>query len=228
MCGRFTLGNRDPDRLAEELAIRREAVPVLKPRYNIAPTDEHIVVRMRNEEREVLRARWGLVNSWAKDSSRAARQINARGERVDRTPAFRSAFQHRRCLVPADGFYEWTGGKGKRVPHWFHSPVDELLLFAGLYESWQPEPDTWERTFTIVTTAANGFMSPYHDRMPVILSPAASDVWVDPGETSLDVLRTLLEPPPDDVLAERTVSTAANSVKNDYPELILPASLPEG
>lgn len=222
MCGRFTLGARDTGTLAAELGVPRAATPVLKPRYNIAPTDEHIIVRMRREEREVLKARWGLVNSWARDSTRAARQINARAETIDSTPAFRRAFGSRRCLVPADGFYEWTGKKARRIPHWFHDPRGELLLFAGVFESWQPSADVWQRTFSIVTTAANEFMRSYHDRMPVILSADECDLWIDPQEPSLEALKSVLHPPDDRRLAVRRVSTEANSVRNDYPELLNP------
>ena len=136
---------------------------------------------MKYEDRELLPAKWGLVNSWAKDAKRAAAQINARAETLESRPAFKSAFAERRCVVPADGFFEWTGPKTARQPLWFHRPDGGLLLFAGLYEYWQPTPGEWERTFTIVTTEANKLMEPVHDRMPVILADDAVDAWLLPA-----------------------------------------------
>ena len=123
---------------------------------------------MEYADRQALRASWGLINHWAKDRKTGFKQINARAETVHERPAFRDAFKKRRCVVPAVGFYEWQGQKEKRTPLWFHRPDGGLLLFAGLYESWQPEPDTWEPTYTIITTEANGLISRVHDRMPVI------------------------------------------------------------
>jgi putative SOS response-associated peptidase YedK len=224
MCGRFTLTYQQKQRLAEELGVNVEEIgDSYKPRWNIAPTDPHWIVRMQYEEREILPAKWGLVNSWAKDAKRAARQINARAESIATNPAFRDAFARRRCVVPADGFYEWIGAGATRQPIWFHRPDGGLLLFAGLYESWPATPDNWQRTFTIITTTPNGIVSPVHDRMPVVLSGDAVDYWLDPREEDTDSLRKLLTPASDDVLVKLSVSQRVNSVKNDDPACLEPA-----
>jgi putative SOS response-associated peptidase YedK len=223
MCGRFTLTYRERKALADELGVPVEQLPEdeYRPRYNIAPTDSHWIVRGRYEERQLLPAKWGLVNSWAKDARRAAQQINARAETLETSPAFREAFRSRRCLVPADGFFEWTGSKAQRRPIWYHRPDGKLILFAGLYEAWRPSEDEWQRTFTIVTTDANGLVRPVHDRMPVILSPEAADAWLFAGESDLEKVRALLRPPPDDLLIATFVSPRVNSVKNDDPECLV-------
>ncbi|MGK2964771.1 MAG: SOS response-associated peptidase [Tepidiformaceae bacterium] len=225
MCGRFTLTTEDQEFLIRELgvAIVEEFVDY-RPRFNIAPTDEHWIVRMKREDRELLHAKWGLVNSWAKDAKQAARQINARAERVAESPAFRGAFEERRCIVPADGYFEWVGAKTDRRPVWFHRGDGGLLLFAGLYESWQREPGIWQRTFTIITTDANETAARIHDRMPVILDPARVDDWLAPN-TRPQALREMLSPAPDGLLVPSYVSTRANSVKNDDPGVLEPAML---
>jgi len=219
MCGRFTLSRRDKEQLAYELGVPIESLQEYRPRYNIAPTDAHWIVRTKYEDRELLPATWGLVNSWAKHRKRAAQQINARAETLESRPAFREAFKERRCVVPADGFFEWVGPKTARQPIWFHRPDRGLLLFAGLYEYWQSAPEQWERTFTIVTTDANDLMRPVHDRMPVILSDEAADAWMLQKQTVGD-LRTMLAPAPEGWLVATPVSPRANSVKNDDPGVL--------
>ena len=225
MCGRFTLTYQQKQRLAEELGVNPEEINEAdyRPRYNIAPTDPHWIVRMQYEEREILPAKWGLVNAWARDAKRAAKQINARAETIATNAAFREAFSKRRCVVPADGFFEWTGAGTTRQPIWFHRPDGKLLLFAGLYESWPATPDSWQRTFTIITTTPNDGVSAVHDRMPAILSGDDVDYWLDPREEDAEALQALLAPAPDDVLAKRSVAQRANSVKNDDPACLCPA-----
>jgi putative SOS response-associated peptidase YedK len=220
MCGRFTLSEPDPQFLAEVLGVQVELLLDYRPRYNIAPTDEHWIARIRYEEREPLRARWGLVNSWTKPGEKPRRQINARAETVETSGAFREAFLKRRCVVAADGFFEWTGPKEARQPLWFHRPDGRLFLFAGLYETWQPQPGERERTFTILTTGANALMAPVHDRMPVILPEDTVDAWLDPRNQDRSGLRRLLVPAPEDLLVATPVSPLANSVKNDVPEVL--------
>jgi len=226
MCGRFTLTIRAFDELERLLdaAADPHYAPLYRPRYNIAPTDQHWVVRARHERRELVPAVWGLVNSWAPDTRGAARQINARAETVATARAFRDAFERRRCVVPADGFYEWTGDKATRRPLWFHPPHSgELLLFAGLYESWSDPADARRLTFTIITTAANGPVSAVHDRMPVILPPEAVDEWLHvPTDDArrarqATALRELLLPCPDDRIVPTPVSRRVNAVANDDP-----------
>ena len=225
MCGRFTLTWDQRERLAAELGVNVEDIDDAdyRPRWNIAPTDPHWIVRTRYEARAVLPAKWGLINVWAKDAKRAARQINARAETLAKSGAFRDAFAQRRCIVPADGFYEWEGAGPARRPIWFHREDGGLIYFAGLYESWQPQPEQWQRTFTIVTTEPNALMAPIHDRMPVILPPDAVDLWLDPREEDLEKLQKLLCPAAEDALVARRVSQRANSVKNDDPACIEPS-----
>ena len=229
MCGRFTLTRRDFDALAAELGA--EAAPELaaqyRPRYNIAPTDWHWLVRQKLEVLQLLPARWGLVNSWAHDAKGAARQINARAESAPMSHAFREAFLARRCIVPADGFFEWTGVKANRRPIWYHAPDGGLLLFAGLYESWMdPATKEWMRTFTILTTDANETVAPVHDRMPVILPPERLDDWLfvpaEGREQRADEIRALLRPSPAAEVVATPVSPRANSVANDDAACLAP------
>jgi putative SOS response-associated peptidase YedK len=217
MCGRFTLTYRDREELARQLGVPVESFDEqeYRPRYNIAPMQRHWVMRMEREDCELVSARWGLVNGWAKDSKRAFRQINARAETVEQRPAYRAAFQSRRCVVPADGFFEWSGPKSKRMPQWFHRSDGALLLFAGLYEAWFPKPDEPELTFTIITTDANNAVAEVHDRMPVILDGEAVDHWLFTGEMSVADRKALLVPAPDGTLVRTAVSPRVNSVKND-------------
>lgn len=220
MCGRFTLTRRDRRELAAELGVADESLADYRPRYNIAPLQRHFVVTLERENRKIVPARWGLVNSWAKDNQRASKCINAKAETVEKLPTFRAAFKKRRCAVPADGFYEWRGPQGRRDPLWIHPRTDELILFAGLYEAWQPEPGKWEMTFTIITTAANKLIQPIHDRMPVILSDRAADDWMNPNEADPLALKRLLVPAPDDLLVITPASPLVNSVRNEGPELL--------
>jgi putative SOS response-associated peptidase YedK len=224
MCGRFTLTYDQRHKLATELGVDVEEIDedAYRPRWNIAPTDPHWIVRMRYEERAILPAKWGLVNHWAKDAKRAASQINARAETLAKSAAFREAFAQRRCVVPADGFYEWEGAGANRRPIWFHREDGGLIYFAGLFESWQPQPEQWQRTFTIVTTEPNALLAPIHNRMPVILPAGRVDEWLDPQERDLERLQKLLLPAADDALVARRVSQRANSVRNDDPACLEP------
>lgn len=230
MCGRFTLTRNDFRMLAHDLGATfdEDAAGLYRARYNIAPTDPHWIVRTKAEERQLLPAKWGLVNSWAPDMKGAARQINARSESAPARPAFRDAFRERRCIVPADGFYEWIGTKASRRPVWYHAPDGGLLLFAGLYESWRdPRDGARTRTFTILTTDANGVVAPVHDRMPVILPAERVDDWLHVPATGEDAyaasVAELLRPAADGVLVATEVSQRANSVKNDDEGCIAPA-----
>jgi putative SOS response-associated peptidase YedK len=230
MCGRFTLTRRDFRALGAELdaSFDDAAAALYRPRYNIAPTDQHWIVRERQEQRQLLPAKWGLVNSWAHDAKGAARQINARSESALTRPAFREAFEKRRCAVPADGFFEWVGAKEVRRPIWFHAPDGRLMLFAGLYESWRdPKTEAWMRTFTILTTDANKTVEPVHDRMPVILPQERIDDWlhrpVRTAESYAEGLRSLLVPAPESLLIATEVSRRANSVAHDDEACLAPA-----
>ena len=220
MCGRFTITRRDGAALAAELGVTSDSLADYRPRYNIAPTQPYFIVRLEYENRKAEAARWGLVNRSAKDASQAARFINARAESLEVRSAFREAFRKRRCVIPADGFFEWTGPKTARRPIWFHRGDSGLLLFAGLYEAWQKEPGIWETTFTIITTAANATMAPYHDRMPVILPDARADDWMTPLCPDAMALKPMLAPAPDDLLLTTPVSPRLNNPKFDSPELL--------
>jgi putative SOS response-associated peptidase YedK len=220
MCGRFTLTRRDGREIAELLGVDpREFVGHL-PRYNVAPTQHHYIVTTEYENRKIGLAKWGLVNSWAKDASRAAQCINAKAETIDTRATFKEAFIRRRCVIPADGFYEWTGPKNQRMPMWIHPRAGGLLLFAGLYESWFPQKGKPEITFTIVTCDANETLAPIHDRMPVILGDRDADDWMNPKEGDPPALKRLLEPAAPGLLNVTPASALANSAQNEGPELL--------
>ncbi len=225
MCGRFTLTSDEPENLALDLGVPVEQVNAAdyRPRYNIAPTNSHLIVRLDLEDRELLPAKWGLINRWAKDAKRAAKQINARAESLANSPAYRDAFVKRRCVVPADGFFEWIGSGATKQPVWFHRADGGLLLFAGLYESWSIKPDIQQRTFTIITTESSGVVTPVHNRMPVILDDDAVDYWLDSRQEDMESLKKMLAPAPEDLLSQLLVSQRANSVKNDDPSCLTPA-----
>ena len=223
MCGRFTITRRDGNALAAELGVASDSFVDYRPRYNVAPTQRHFIVTVKYENREVIPASWGLVRSGSKDGSQAAKCINARSETVETLPTYRDAFLKRRCVVPADGFFEWTGPKNARSPTWFHRDDAGLILFAGLYEAWQKEQGRWETTFTILTTTANALLASYHDRMPVILADRAADDWMDPRASDPRALKRLLVPAPVDLLTATPVSPDVNDVDNDSPNLVIPA-----
>ncbi len=202
--------------------------------YNVAPTAKVLAVRAADNERQLGRLRWGLVPFWAKDLKIGAKMINARSETVAEKPAFRAAYKSRRCLVPADGFYEWAkvAGGGPKQPYFIHRRDDDPLVFAGLWERWRPsesadaESDDVIETCTILTTAANADIEPVHNRMPVLIPPARWDDWLDPS-TDLDSLGTLLVPAPNGLLQLRPVSTLVNRVANNSPELLEEVSVGE-
>lgn len=218
MCGRFTL-TAPPDQLASLFDLPQE--PMVVPRYNIAPTQPVAVVRMNAQkaEREWALTYWGLVPSWSKDPSMGARMINARSETVTEKPAFRAAFKRRRCLVPANGFYEWQKqGKGKQ-PFYITTPDGAPFAIAGLWEYWEGADGSALESCTLLTTSANTLMAPLHDRMPVIVAPEDYDQWLGTGrdETpqALGQLQHLLRPYADDGLVAFPVSTYVNNTRNE-------------
>jgi len=223
MCGRFTLTTDTAELVEHMLRFLPGAdfAQQYRPRYNIAPMQRHWIVTPQREERIVQPATWGLVNFWEKDRRAGAKAINARAETVDSRPTFREAFKTGRCLVPANGFFEWTGEKDTRRPFWFHRPDDQPFAFAGLYQvarlAGEVEPTT---TFTIITTEPNAVTSRVHDRMPVILpDDDAAAAWLYP-EQDAEALKSLLRPVDDRFLVARAVSTRANSVRNDDPSCL--------
>jgi putative SOS response-associated peptidase YedK len=219
MCGRYTLV-APGESIAAEFGLG--AWPAERgPRYNIAPTQEVAAVVHEADEDRLVFLRWGLVPSWSKDETIGARLINARGETVHEKPAFRSAFRDRRCLVLADGFYEWQRTPQGKVPMRIRRRDDRPFAFAGLWERRRREDREELLTCTIITTAASAEVRPVHDRMPVIVEPAARAVWLD-GATPADVLRDMLAARPTPELEAYAVSTLVNSPRNDEPACIAP------
>ncbi|GIW78580.1 MAG: DUF159 family protein [Gemmatales bacterium] len=225
MCGRYTL-RATPAAIAKEFGLSN--VPPLSPRYNIAPTQNVPVVRLAGNTgpRELALLRWGLIPSWATDLSIGNRLINARSETAADKPAFRAAFRKRRCLVVADGFYEWKKTDGKKQPYFIKRCDDRPFAFAGLWESC-PHNDERIETCTILTTAANDWMKPLHDRMPVILPPERYDRWLDPTIEQPDELRSLLRPIALEELEAYPVSTLVNNPRFDSPRCVEPFPMKE-
>ena len=221
MCGRYTLTST-PDQIIAAFGLG--GISDLSPRYNIAPTQNVAAVRFAENEakRELVFLRWGLIPSWAKDEKIGNRMINARGETVAAKPSFRHAFKKQRCLIVADGFYEWKKLSGKKKqPYLIHAKNKEPFAFAGLWESWRSGDGELE-SCTIITTNANGMMETLHDRMPVILNRDDYETWLDPDFREADALEKLLAPCPDDFLEAYAVSTLVNSPRNETAECLEP------
>lgn len=221
MCGRYEL-HTHPAAIA--LAFGLAHPPDLRPRYNIAPMQQVPIVRLNAAgEREIAQVRWGLVPRWAKDPSIGAKMINARGETAATKPSFRTAFRRHRCLVPADGFYEWQlRREGPKQPMRIGMKDGGVFAFAGLFERWlSPEGEKLD-TCTMLTTEANALLRPVHDRMPVIVPPEAYARWLDPA---LPDPEALIAPYADAAMTYWPVSTRVNSVKNDDPKCIEPISI---
>jgi putative SOS response-associated peptidase YedK len=221
MCGRFALYS-PPSTLARRF--ETDPIPGMEPRYNIAPSQSVAIVRNDGEKRRFARVHWGLIPFWAKDAKVGYSMINARAETVAEKPAFRAAFKQRRCLIPADGFYEWQALEGTKLKQpWFIAPQDrEPMAFAGLWEHWKNPEGRSVESCTIIVTAANDLMKPIHERMPVILAPDDWDIWLAPEAGNTKILQNLLQPYPDDDLTAWPVSTNVNSPKNDFEECIEP------
>ena len=223
MCGRFT-----QQRPTAELAELFEAEPLVDDpggHYNLAPTDPAAVVVERDDRRAITTYAWGLLPFWEKDPRTAARRINARAETVATSPTFGQSFRKRRCIVPADGFYEWQRDGRARRPFYIHRRDGAPLALAGLWAGWRdPITDASRRTFTIVTTTPNEPIARLHDRMPVILDPADWALWLDPELADVGELHGLLRAAPGDPLEILAVRPLVNNVRNNGPELILPAA----
>ena len=222
MCGRFTLHSR-LNLILQQFAIEIGEGIDFGPRYNIAPTQQVPVIRVEQEsgKRMIELRRWGLIPSWAKDAKLGARMINARGETVASKPSFRAAFKRRRCLVPADGYFEWQKTDDGKQPFYIRPADDRPFAMAGLWES-NRKIDAGYETFTIITTNSNSATRSLHDRMPVILHADDYDAWLDPSNDSTDALQDLLAPLEDDPMEITRISTQVNSVRNDKPDLLEP------
>lgn len=223
MCGRFSQFS-DIETLSSRFTADGDGL-VRPPMYNIAPGMNAAVIAEEGPVRRISEMRWGLVPSWAKDPAIGYRLINARAETVAQKPSFRQAYNHRRCVIPADGFFEWSGDKGLRKPWFVHAGSREPLVFAGLWERWQP-PDggpAW-RTFTILTTVAACGLAEIHDRMPVILDGAALAPWLKRGIFSPRRFADLVSRCNDVCLVRYPVSTLVNAAGNNRAECITPVS----
>ena len=221
MCGRYTHKLTWPQ-IVElyRLTGGADPPPELHPRYNMAPTQMAPVIRQGAAGREFALMRWGLVPSWAKEASIGNRMINARSETAAEKPAFRAALRTRRCLVPANGFYEWQKTAGAKQPWWIGMKDDEAFAMAGLWEAWRdPGDGSSLLTFTILTTEANALLAPIHERMPVIIDPADYEAWL-----AGPAFAPLMKPFPADRMTAREVSTWVNSPAHDDPRCEAPLS----
>jgi putative SOS response-associated peptidase YedK len=217
MCGRYRLSRRKQI-LEERFGASGE--DDWTPRYNIAPTQLVPVIRQHPKEprRDISLLRWGLIPSWSKDASGAARAINARAETVATLPAFRDSFQSRRCLIPADGFYEWQKRGSAKQPYCFEVDDGELFAFAGIWDRWKDSSGQWIRSCSILTTTPNAVTSAVHDRMPVILDQDNYDVWLDPGMTDTAAVLEMVRPFEARRMRSYPVSSRVNQVQNDDAE----------
>lgn len=247
MCGRFANSSSDRD-LVAAFAVAETVGDQLPPSWNVAPTqqvrvvldrlprsardgpdDAHTAPGTAGAVRQLRSVRWGLVPSWAKDAKIGARLVNARAETITSKPAFKAAASRRRCLVPADGYYEW-----EPVPHtrtkraWYLHRGEALLAFAGLYELWpdptvdRDDPDRWVWSCTVLTTTAPDALGHVHDRSPVLLTPELAAAWLDPTVTDPARVRELVDAVPQPLLEPTEVSAAVGNVRNDGPELVRP------
>jgi len=224
MCGRFSLTSK-PRRLRDHFGLAREPEDMV-PHYNIAPTQPVLVIPNRTE-RLLRPARWGLIPHWAKDTKIGARLINVRNETLLTREGFRAALEPRRCIIPADGFYEWQrDAQGRRVPYYICRRDGAPLAFAGIWDVWRPAEGEPVASCAIVTTDANELIAPIHDRMPVILPAEACDIWLSPHAHSAEELERWLGPCPPEWLQAQRVSTHVNKPDHDDPECIAPLKDP--
>ena len=224
MCGRF-IQRASGDDLAERFHLSAPAA--LPPRYNLAPSQSVWAVRAAAAGgRELFALRWGLAPAWAPEPRTAYQTHNARAETAAEKPTYRQAFRRRRCLIPADGFYEWRPIGARKQPYCIAPADGRPFAFAGLWERWERDGQVLE-SCTILVTQANAQVAPIHDRMPVILDPAAEARWLDPELTDPAVLRPLLVPCPPERLRVWPVSGAVNSSRHDGPDLMAPVALPD-
>lgn len=222
MCGRF-VKKSDKEQLRKRFGFDDPPQEVLlEPRYNIAPSQDHPVLIVSQDKRILSMMKWGLVPSWSKDPKIGYKMINARAEGIEQKPSFKTPLRRKRCLIMADGFYEWyKPDKKTKIPYYFKLKSDEPFAFAGLWDLWQ-SGDEKLKTFTIITTLPNELMKPIHNRMPVILSESSESRWLDPEITDPDYILPLLKPYPTDDMECFKVSTIVNSPKNDTSDCVVP------
>jgi putative SOS response-associated peptidase YedK len=227
MCGRYRLSRRK--QIIEEQFDTTDWQDDWSPRYNIAPTQPIPVIRQHPKEpvRQISTMRWGLIPSWAHDPSAAAKMINARSETAATKPAFRDSLKFRRCLIPADAFYEWQRTSTSKQPFCFEVDDGGLFAFAGLWERWRDPSGQWVKSCSILTTTPNAVTSGVHDRMPVILDPDSYDLWLDPGMTKVEAVSDLLKPCDARLMRCYPVSSRINHVANDDEECSRPVEIGE-
>lgn len=223
MCGRFRLG-KGREALKKHFGAHNDVD--WDPRYNVAPGQDIVTLRQDRSEpkRHLSLMRWGLIPNWAKDANAGYKMINARCETAADAPAFRDALLSRRCLIPADGFYEWKKQGKAKQPYCFTLHDDSIFAFAGLWDRWKSPEGNWIETCSILTTTPNDLVRDIHDRMPVILPPDNYDLWLDPGFTRRDSIAELLLPLPASAMKKFAVSTRVNDVKNEDPDCSAPAA----
>lgn len=217
MCGRFVITS-PPAALRQIFGYVEQ--PNFPPRYNIAPTQPVPVVILENGGRHFRLMRWGLIPAWVKDPRKFTLLINARSETIRDKPAFKNAIKRRRCLIPADGYYEWQDAGGRKRPFFIHRRDGSPVGFAALAETWMGPNGEEMETATIVTTNANSTLRPLHDRMPVVVPPDAFDLWLNTGEVDDKTAEGIIRPAPENLLLRHEVSTAVNRTANDNPTLI--------
>jgi putative SOS response-associated peptidase YedK len=225
MCGRYRLSRRK--QVVEKYFDTVAGEEDWSPRYNIAPTQPIPVIRQNPKQpvRELSLIRWGLIPSWARDSSAAAKMINARSETASTKPAFRDALKSRRCLIPADGFYEWAKTGKAKQPYCFEVNERELFAFAGIWDRWNDRSGNAVETCSILTTTPNALTSAVHDRMPVILDPDSYDLWLDPWMKDVAAASELLKPFDARLMRCYPISIRINHVANDDEECSAPVEL---
>lgn len=221
MCGRYAVTSA-PEAIRALFGYPEQ--PNFPPRYNVAPTQPIAIVRLMDGKRQFALVRWGLLPSWVKDPKDFTLVINARGESVMDKPAFSAAMKRRRCLVPADGFYEWKAIGGAKQPHYVRAKSDTPLAFAGLWETWTGPNGEELDTAAIVTTDANRTLAPIHPRMPVFVQPEDFDSWLDCDAVPAEAAAALIKPADDALLEVHPISSAVNRVANDSEALIAPLS----
>lgn len=216
MCGRFSLF-ADLSVLEEKFQFTFEES--YHPRYNVAPSQNVLTVIQQDKKRIGKWMRWGLIPFWAKEKKIGYKLINARAETVAEKPSFRHAFRQQRCLILADGFYEWKKSNGQKKPYRFQLKNNEVFAFAGLWDDWKKDGEKIT-SCTLITTYPNKLAQTIHDRMPVILPPDAYDIWLDPNISDQELLYSFLKPYPEDQMEVYPVSTLVNSPKNDHPSIL--------
>ena len=223
MCGRFTLTVNPAE--VQETFSPYSFPQKFAPRFNIAPT-QPILAIPNDDQNTADFFVWGLIPMWAKDPSIGNRMINARGETLEEKPAFRSSLKYKRCLILADGFYEWKGAEGKKVktPFFIHMKDRKPFAFAGLWDSWNSPDGSLVKSCTIITTEPNELTGIIHNRMPVILHPRDYAKWLDPSPQTPDQLKPLIKPFPAELMDAYPVSTLVNTPANDIPELVVPVN----